>query len=175
MAEETKTTTKDGTPAETPKTYSEADYNAAQEKIRSLEQQLSEANTTIQSYTDMDIDKIKQSAADWEQKAKQAEADRAAFEHRTKLNAYVRGLHLRNEIYEAHVTQLLEGKGLKFDGDKLIGGEDIVQEFRKAHADAFLPDQNEQAAAPTSGKAQETMDEVSKYFYAKNPGLVPAT
>lgn len=175
MAEETKTPRQPENDPAAPKTYSDAEYNTAQEKIRSLEQQLAEANKTIKSYTDMDIEGIKKSAADWEQKAKQAEADRAAFEHRTKLAAYVKGLHLKDEIYEAHVTKLLEDKGLKFDGDKLIGGEDIVQTFRAAHADAFAPDRTEQAAAPTSGRVPEAADEVTKAFYAKNPGLAPAT
>lgn len=174
MAEETKTpeTAQPETPP-TAKTYTEEQYKALEAKITSLTDQLTDANKTIKSYTDMDIEGIKKSAADWEQKAKQAEADRAAFEHRTKLVAYVKGLHLKDEIYEAHVTKLLEEKGLQFDGDKLIGGEDVVQTFRASHADAFAPDKSEQAAAPTSGRVPEDQDEVTKAFYARNPGLVP--
>lgn len=171
MAEETKKPEKQEEP--TPKTYTEEQYKALETKVQSLTDQLTEANKTIKSYTDMDIEGIKKSAADWEQKAKQAEADRAAFEHRTKLAAYVKNLHLKDDIYEAHVTRLLEEKGLKFDGDKLIGGEDIVQSFRETHADAFAPDKSEQAAAPTSGRAPEAMDGVTKRFYEKNPGLAP--
>ena len=171
MAEENKNPEKQENPA--PKTYTEAQYQALEAKVQNLTAELTEANKTIKSYTDMDIDGIKKSAADWEQKAKQAEADRDAFEHRTKLAAYVRGLHLKDDIYEAHVTKLLEEKGLKFEGDKLIGGEDIVQSFRETHADAFAPDKSEQAAAPTSGRASEAMDGVTKHFYEKNPGLAP--
>lgn len=160
-----------GEPA--PKTYSEAEYNALQSKYDAASKQLEEANKTIQSYKDMDIEGIKKSAADWEEKAKQAEADRAAFEHRTKLSQYVKGLHLKDDIYEEHVTKLLEEKGLKFDGDKLIGGDDIVQAFREKHADAFSPNPNEKAAAPTSGRAPEQMSAVEKAFYSKNPDLKP--
>lgn len=174
MADETKQDKKEQ-PDAAPKTYTEEQYKALETKVQSLTDQLTEANKTIKSYTDMDIDGIKKSAADWEQKAKQAEADRAAFEHRTKLAAYVRGLHLKDDIYESHVTKLLEEKGLKFEGDKLIGGEDVVQTFRESHADAFAPDKSEQAAAPTSGKAPEALDDVSKFFYNRNPGLKPAT
>lgn len=171
MAEENKNPEKQENPA--PKTYTEEQYQALEAKVQNLTAELTEANKTIKSYTDMDIEGIKKSAADWEQKAKQAEADRAAFEHRTKLAAYVRGLNLKDDIYEAHVTKLLEEKGLKFEGDKLIGGDDVVQAFRESHADAFAPDKSEQAAAPTSGKAPEAMDGVAKAFYAKNPGLAP--
>lgn len=156
------------------KTYTAAEVDALNAQIASLTAQLTEANKTIKSYTDMDIEGIKQSAADWEQKAKTAEAERAAFEYRTKLNAYVKSLHLRDEIYEAHVAKLLEEKKLQFEGDKLIGGEDVVQTFRAAHADAFAPDPAERAAAPTSGKAPAAMSGVEKAFYSRNPGLLPA-
>lgn len=169
MAEEIKKT--EGTSA--PKTYTEEQHQALEAKITSLTTQLTEANKTIQSYKDMDIDAIRQSAADWEQKAKQAEADRKAFEHRTKLTAYVKSLHLRDDVYESHVTKLLEEKGLQFDGDRLIGGEDVVQTFRESHTDAFLPDKSEQVSAPTSGGTPQTMSGVEKAFFAKNPGLVP--
>jgi len=160
-----------GAPA--PKTYTEAEYNALQSKLDAVSKQLEEANTTIQSYKDMDIEGIKKSAADWEEKAKNAEKERAAFEHRTKLTQYVKSLHLKDDIYEAHVTKLLEEKGLKFEGEKLIGGDDIVQSFREKHADAFAPNPNEKAAAPTSGRAPEQMSAVEKAFYSKNPDLKP--
>ncbi len=49
-------------------------------ELDGVKQQLSDANTTIQSYKDMDIDGIKQSAKDWETKYTQenTEADRTA-------------------------------------------------------------------------------------------------
>lgn len=150
-----------------------ADIQTEKDAAAALQTQLAEANTAIQSFKDMDIDGIKKSADEWKQKAEAAEAERQAFEHRTKLSAFVKGLHLRDDIYEAHVTKLLEEKGLKFDGDKLIGGDDVVQAFRESHADAFQPDKSEQAAAPTSGSAPETMTGVEKRFYSKNPHLVP--
>lgn len=153
-------------------TYS-ADIQAEKDAAAALQTQLTEANTTIQSFKDMDIEGIQKSADEWKQKAETAEAERQAFEHRTKLQAYVKGLHLRDDIYEAHVTKLLEDKGLKFDGDKLIGGEDVVQTFRESHADAFAPDKSEQAAGPTSGNAPETMSGVEKRFYERNPHLTP--
>lgn len=155
------------------KTYSEAEYNALQEKLAGMEKQLAEANTTIQSFKEMDIDGIKKSADEWKKKAETAEAERKAFEHRTKLSAYVKGLHLRDDIYEAHVTKLLEEKGLKFDGDKLIGGDDVVQAFRESHADAFAANPYERAAAPTSGNVPAGMSGVERHFYDMNPNLKP--
>ena len=43
-------------------------YQSLETKANGLETQLGEANNTIKSYKDMDIDGIKQSAADWGEK-----------------------------------------------------------------------------------------------------------
>lgn len=150
-----------------------ADIKTEKDSTAAIQKSLDEANTTIQSFKDMDIEGIKKSADDWKAKAEAAEQERAAFEHRTKLAQYVKGLHLKNDVYEAHVTKLLEDKQLKFDGDKLIGGDDIVQAFRESHADAFAPNPQEKAAAPTSGNTPQAMSAVEKAFYAKNPNLIP--
>ena len=45
-----------------------ADIKAEQDAAAAVQTQLDEASKTIQSYKDMDIDGIKQSAADWETK-----------------------------------------------------------------------------------------------------------
>ena len=119
----------------------------------------------------MDIDGIKASVADYKQKLEQSEADRAAFEYRTKLSQYVKGLQLKNDVYEKYVTDLLTSKELKFDGDKLIGADDVVQQFRTAHADAFAPNPGERAAVPTSGNLPGAMNGVEAAFYSMNPGL----
>lgn len=112
------------------KTYTEAEYNA-------LAEQLNTANATIQSYKDMDIDKIRASAEDYKTKWEQSESDRKAFEHRTKISGFVKSLGLKDDIYEKYVTDLIIAKELKFDGDKLIGGDDVVNDFKEKYPDAF--------------------------------------
>ncbi|MDE6102682.1 MAG: phage scaffolding protein, partial [Ruminococcus sp.] len=137
MAEETKQpevnpaeTTPEQSPEQAVKTYSEQEYNA-------LKSQLDTANETIQSYKDMDIDGIKASVEDYKQKWEQSENDRKAFEHKTRVGDFVRSLGLKDDIYEKHVTDLILEKGLKFDGDKLIGGNDVVKQFKEKYPDAF--------------------------------------
>ena len=136
MAEETKASENiqaESTPEQaepTAKTYTEQEYNALAEQLRN-------ANSTIQSYKDMDIDGIKKSVEDYKTKWEQSENDRKAFEHRTKVSSFVKSLGLKDDIYEKHVTDLILEKGLKFDGDKLIGGDDIVKQFREKYPDAF--------------------------------------
>lgn len=113
-----------------------SEKNAAEQ----LRTQLAEANTQIQGFKDMDIESVKKSAADWEAKYKQSEADRAAFEHKTKVGGIVKGLKLKDSIYEDYLVNQLIEKQLKFDGDKLIGSDDIITAFKEAHPDAFASD-----------------------------------
>lgn len=117
-------------PTEQVKTYTEQEYNA-------LKAQLDTANDTIKSYEKMDIDGIKASVVDYKQKWEQSENDRKTFEHKTKVGDFVKSLGLKDDIYEKHVTDLILEKELKFDGDKLIGGDDIVKQFREKYPDAF--------------------------------------
>lgn len=113
------------------------DIKAERDAAETLKTQLSEANTQIESFKGMDIDGIKKSAADWEAKFKQSEADRAAFEHKTKVGSLVRELNLKDSIYEDYLVNQIIEKELKFDGGKLIGGEDVINAFKEAHPDAF--------------------------------------
>ena len=146
MAEETNNQQVQNEPANQPepkaepakaKTYSEAEYNA-------LKSQLDEAMKTIQSYKDMDIDGIKKSVEDYKLKWEQSEADRKAFEYKTQIGAYVRNLNLIDDIYEEKLISLIAEKSLQFDGDKLIGGDDIVKGFKEKYPHAFRsePDSN---------------------------------
>lgn len=77
-----------------------ADIQTEKDSTAAVQKQLDEANTTIKSYADMDIEGVKKSAADWEEKYKKSEADRLAFEHRTKVGNMVKGLKLKDSIYE---------------------------------------------------------------------------
>ncbi len=122
MEEETKVETveKAVESAEKPevKTYSEEEYKA-------LETQLDELKKSVADNEDF--------KAKWEQ----SEKARKDFEYRTKVNAYVKNLGLKDDIYEKYVSDIILEKELKFDGDKLIGGDDVVSVFKEKYPDAF--------------------------------------
>lgn len=122
MAEETKVETVEET-VETEskpevKTYSEEEYKA-------LETQLDELKKSVADNEDF--------KAKWEQ----SEQARKDFEHRTKVNSFVKSLGLKDDIYEKHVSDIIIEKGLKFEGDKLIGGDDVVSVFKEKYPNAF--------------------------------------
>lgn len=169
MAEETKPTTE-----QTAKTYTEAEYNALQAQLTAAQTSLKSANDKLASFEKMDVEKIKQEAADWKQKFEQAEADRKEKEYKDGVAAFVRKQGMKNDIYAEHLTNQIVSKNLQFD-DKgvLLGGEDVVKALKTACPDAFAPDPHERAAAPTSGHLPTSMDGVERAFYAKNPNLKP--
>lgn len=116
------------------------DIQTEKDTAETLKTQLSEANTQIESFKSMDVETIRKSAEDWEAKYKKSEADRSAFEHKTKVGSLVKELKLKDSIYEDYLTNQLIEKELKFDGDKLIGGDDVINAFRESHPDAFVTD-----------------------------------
>lgn len=171
MAEEIKTpeTNAEANPAETKteqpvKIYTEQEYQV-------LADQLAKANQTIQNFEKMDIDGIKKSVEDYKQKWEQSEQDRKTFEHRTKVSSFVKSLGLKDDIYEKYVTDLILEKELKFDGNKLIGGDDIVNQFKEKHPDAFKPADTRDFIAPTSHSNPAKLSGVEQAFYSMNPNL----
>lgn len=149
------------------KTYSEDEYNA-------LKSQLDNANNTINSYKEMDIDGIKKSVEDYKKKWEKSENDRKAFEYKTKINTYVKSLGLKDDIYEKYVSDIITEKDLKFDGDKLIGGDDVVSTFREKYPDAFKPADTGNFIA-TTGRSSgvSKLSGVEQAFYSINPNLKP--
>ncbi len=149
-----------------------ADIKVEKDAASALQTQLSEANTQIESFKDMDVEAIKKSADEWKTKYEKSEADRAEFEHKTKLAGYVKGLNLKDDIYENHVTNTLIEKGLKFDGDKLIGGEDVINAFKESHPDAFkAKDIPPKFSYTVNGSSNPDIGGVEAAFLAKNPNL----
>ena len=121
MAEEVKGTQKQAEPEQSeniPKTYSEQEYNALKAQLESLQQSMKDNE-------------------DFKKKWEQSEKDRKDFEHRTKISAYVHSLGLKDDVYEKYISDELIKAGFKFDGEKLIGGDEIVKKFKETHADAF--------------------------------------
>ena len=103
---------------------------------------LDNANKEIDSYKSMDIEAIKKSAEDYKTKYETAEKEHQAqlnqIEYDNKLGKYVDKLNLKNDIYKNAVISQIKEKQLKFDGDTLLGGEELVKGFKEKYAEAFV-------------------------------------
>ena len=118
MAEEIKTPEPTPVPEPTPapeptaKTYSEEEYKALETQLENLKQSTKDNE-------------------DFKKKFEESEQARKDFEYKTKVGTFVKSLGLKDDIYEKYVTDIIVEKGLKFEGEKLIGGTTLFQYSKK--------------------------------------------
>lgn len=110
-------------------------------ELAGVQQQLTEANAAIQSYKDMDIDGIKQSAANWETKYN---ADTAALqqkladqENEFAARTYLGGYKYANELVREQIFSKFMEKKFAREGDKFLGADDFMKEMQTKYPSAF--------------------------------------
>ena len=100
-------------------------------ELDGVKQQLSDANTTIQSYKDMDIDGIKQSAKDWEtkytQETQKLTAQLAAQERTHALDMFMGGYKFSSKPAENGVRAEFEKKNFTLEYGKFLGGDEFMK------------------------------------------------
>ena len=116
-------------------------YQEATLKAKGLEDQLSTANNTIRSYKDMDIDGIKRSASEWEEKYnteteklnQQIEADRKRF----AAERFMDGQKIKSPLSRKAILQEFLAKNLEFKDGAFAGADDFMKEIREKYPDEF--------------------------------------
>ena len=107
-----------------------ADIKAEKDGAAAIQTQLDEANTTIKSYADMDIEGVQKSAADWEEKYKKSEADRLAFEEKG-LSLYELKQEAQKKSDLADILAGIEEKTKKATGEKKRTGNKKVSQNKE--------------------------------------------
>lgn len=113
-------------------------------ELAGVRKQLDTAAAEIQSYKDMDIDGIKQKAAEWEQKytadtaALQQKLDEQATEFAART--YLGGFQYANDLVRDAIHARFMAKGFKRDGDKFLGADEFMAEMQKTYPTGFLTD-----------------------------------
>lgn len=110
-------------------------------KISGLETQLKDANTTIKSYKDMDIDGIKQSAAEWEEKYntetqklnQQIENDRKMF----AAERFMDGQKIKSPLSRKAILQEFLAKNLEFKDGAFVGADEYMKTVKEKYPDEF--------------------------------------
>lgn len=120
-------------------------YRGAQEfkelntELEGVKGQLSQANEQIAGFKELDIEGVKQKAAEWEQKYNQAAEDSAREIEQLKFD-----FALDKELTKAQarnpkaVKALLDRDALKYDKGKIIGLEEQLETLKKNEDSAFL-------------------------------------
>ena len=110
-----------------------------------LATQLSDANTAIQSYKDMDIDGIKKAAADWETKynadtkALKDQLEGVKYSH--AVESAVSGIKFTSASAKKAFVSDLTAKGLTLQDGKLLGLDDFTKGYKASDPGAFVPDE----------------------------------
>lgn len=116
-------------------------YQTATSKAKGLETQLSEANKTIKSYQDMDIDGIKQSVKDWEQKyQKDTEALNAQIESDRKKFAAERFMDeqkIKSPLSRKAILSEFLAQNLEFKDGAFVGADEYMKGVREKYPDEF--------------------------------------
>ena len=126
-------------------------YGELDTEKKGIEKQLKDANATIKSYKDMDIEKIKQSAADWETKynedtqklQQQIESDRKAF----AAERYIASQKIKSPLSRKAILQEFMNQNLEYKDGTFVEAEEYMKKVREQYPDEF-----EQEEEPKPGK-----------------------
>lgn len=120
-------------------------FDAKITELDGVKQQLTDANTEIQSYKDMDIDGIKNKAAEWEQKYNsetQKLNDKLAKQERDhQIDRYLDTVGLKpGAMYRDYVRRAFEEKNLTLENGKFIGADEVMKGLKEDpdYKDAFV-------------------------------------
>ena len=109
-----------------------------------LQAQLNTANATIQSYKDMDIDGIKRSVTEWEDKyntdTKALKDQLDAANYGFGVERAVSGLKFTSEGARKSFVADLTAKKLQLQDGKLLGLEDFIKSYKESDPGTFVKD-----------------------------------
>lgn len=132
-------------------------FDAKVTELTGVKKQLDDANATIQSYKDMDIDGIKKSATDWEEKyntetaALQKKLDDQAVEFAAK--SYLGGFQYADDLVKEAIYAKFMAKNFKLGEDgKFEGADAFMDELKTTYPTSFAaPAGNPPAGNPPAG------------------------
>lgn len=131
---------KQGLESEFSESYREAqEFKELNTELEGIKGQLSQANEQIAGFKELDIEGVKQKAAEWEQKYNQAAQDSAREIEQLKFDfALDRELTKAQARNPKAVKALLDRDALKYDKGKIIGLEEQLETLKKNEDSAFL-------------------------------------
>ena len=140
-------------------------YDALKIELDTAKNQLSEANKTIQSFKDMDIDSIKKEAETY--KTKLEETERKAKEDMEKFmfdNALQSALTNAKAKNVKAVKALLDMDGLKFNNGEVVGLSEQIEKLKTENDYMFESDEKKPQFVSSSGggKSAVSSDDIAR-------------
>lgn len=146
-----------GEDIETAKTNSKED---AQKTISSVQTQLEEANKKIESFKDIDPEKLNAEIADWKQKAETAQKERDKIERDSVAKDLLRKAGVTDELSLNAILSEFNKKELKYDNGTFIGAKEVIDVFKTQYPKHFeISDPNNgQGGNPGSQEKNDGFD-----------------
>ena len=131
-------------------------YKAENEGLKT---QLSEANTQIQSFKEMDIDGIKASAEEWKTKyetdTKALNEKIAAKDYDYAIKDFMSNYKFIDDDVKETVINKFKAKEFKLEEGKFLGCEDFMKEYKENNKSLFISDEPQdpipEIVKPTGG------------------------
>lgn len=121
----------------------------------SLKTQLDAANNEIKSYKDLDVEGIKQKAAEWETKyntdTQKLKDQLAAEQYGYSVKDAVSGLKFSSTAAKNQFVSDLTAKKLPLQEGKLLGLDDYVKAYKEQDPGAFVPENEEKTPIAVKG------------------------
>lgn len=157
-------------------------YASLQTEANGYKTQLGEANTAINSYKEMDIDGIKQSAKDWETKyIADTEKLNQTLELERKTNAAERYLdtqRIKSPLSRKSILSDFMAANLKFNDGIFEGAKEYMDKVKAQYPDEFEKDEEEKPKPFVRGtggsykpKTETEQETYIKAKYGKNKYL----
>ena len=122
-------------------------YQTLETKSNGLQTQLSEANTTIKSYKDMDIDGIKESAKNWETKYNtDTQALQTQIDNQQKQFAAERFMDtqkIKSPLSRKAIMQEFLAQNLEFKDGVFKGADEYMKGVKEKYPEEFEADEPE--------------------------------
>lgn len=126
-------------------------------KYESAQNSLNDANKQIKSYKDMDIEGIKNSAAEWEKKYKDETAELnnklTQQERDFATNSYFAGMNFTSESAKRGIISQFKEQNFELKDGKLIGADEYINGLKESDAGAFVVEKSkDEPSLPTFTK-----------------------
>ena len=119
-----------------------------QEEVEGLKAQLTDANTQIQSFREMDIEGIKKSADEWKTKyetdTEKLNKQLADKDYEYSLKEYVSKYNFANERVKNSIVQDLKSKDFKLEDGVFLGADEYMKQLQESEPTSFLQEEHKE-------------------------------
>lgn len=117
------------------------------EELEGVKIQLADAGKTIKEFENLDIEKIKQTAIDWEKKYNketqnlQDKIKQKDYDH--AVDSYLNGFKFTSDLVKKAVKSEFMSKDFRLDEGKFLGADDYMEKLKTDDAAIFMADDSE--------------------------------